>query len=126
MELKLENKVLNIILGGQEQLWSAHLGKTITVDLKHICNVTTGNPDGLWDGIRAPGTFVPGLIRAGTYYTARGREFWYVTRQENGLNQSRVLTLDLTSNEYYKRIVLSIRECETWGDRIQNAIQSNL
>lgn len=126
MELKLENSVLNIVLEGQEQLWSAHLGKTITVDLTHICNVTVGNPDGLWDGIRAPGTFVPGLIRAGTYYTARGREFWYVTRQGKGLDLAKVLTLDLTPNEYYKRIVLSLRECEVWGDRIQNEMQSSL
>ena len=124
MELKLANNILAITLEGQEQLWSARFSKNIYVPLNHITNVTTGNPDGLWKGIRAPGTFVPGLIRAGTYYTARGREFWYVTRQDGPLDQTTVLTLDLSPEEYYKRIVLSAKDCHLWGDRVRQAMQN--
>ena len=28
-----------------------------------------------------PVTFIPGVIKAGTYLTNRGKEFWYVTRK---------------------------------------------
>ena len=118
MKLDLSEATFAITLEAAEQLWAAHLGKTIYVPLDHITQVQTGSPDSIWKGIRAPGTFVPGLIRAGTYYTERGREFWYVTRQSGPLDQTNVLTLALTPEDYYKRIVLSVPDCETWGDRL--------
>ena len=121
MELALSETRLTITLENHERLWSAHVSKTIEVLLTHITHVETGVPDGLWDGIRAPGTFVPGVIRAGTYYTKRGREFWYVTRQDGPLDQAKALSLDLSQDEYYKRIVLSVQSCQSWGDRIQTA-----
>lgn len=122
MELKLANNTLAITLEGQEQVWSVRFSNTIYVPCNHITAVTTAPPEGLWEGIRAPGTFLPGVIRAGTYYTERGREFWYVTRQNGPINQTTVLTLDLSPEEYYKRIVLSAKDCEAWGDRLQTLL----
>lgn len=121
MELTLSDTRLAITLEGHERLWSAHVGQTIDVPLTHITRVATGVPDGLWEGIRAPGTFVPGLIRAGTYYTKWGREFWYVTRQDGPLDQTKVLALELSQDNYYKRIVLSVQSSKMWCDRIQQA-----
>ncbi|MEB3232069.1 MAG: hypothetical protein VKJ64_13755 [Leptolyngbyaceae bacterium] len=123
MNLQLSDHTFAIVLEGWEQLWAAHLGQTIYVPIDHIVQVTVGLPQGIWDGIRAPGTFVPGVIRAGTYYTQQGREFWYVTRQDDtGFDQTTVLALNLTADEYYKRIVLSASDCQGWGDRLQAAI----
>ncbi|MGK7889001.1 MAG: hypothetical protein AB4042_06675 [Leptolyngbyaceae cyanobacterium] len=125
MDLQLSNDTLTIVLENWEQLWAVHLGQTIYVPINHIMEATVGQAQGIWDGIRAPGTFVPGVIRAGTYYTQQGREFWYVTRQEGGgFEQVMVLSLSLTADEYYKRIVLSVPECQSWGDRIQAAMSA--
>ncbi|MGK7889768.1 MAG: hypothetical protein AB4042_10565 [Leptolyngbyaceae cyanobacterium] len=122
MDLKLSGDTFTITLGGWEQLWAAHLGKTIYIPLKHIVQVDTGKPEGIWEGIRAPGTFVPGVIRAGTYYTQRGREFWYVTRQTDQWDDVTVLRLHLSPDEYYKRIVLAVPDGHAWGDRLQTAL----
>jgi len=44
------------------------------------------------------GTYLPEVIKAGTYYTPRGKEFWYVTKKG-------CLVLELR-DEPYKRIIL--------------------
>jgi len=62
--------------------------------------------------IRAPGTFFPGLIKAGTYFTGRGKEFWYVTRKNT------FLTLELEKG-FYKRIILSINDNEIIKEKIK-------
>ncbi|NET47877.1 MAG: hypothetical protein F6K09_03955 [Merismopedia sp. SIO2A8] len=123
MDLQLTTDTFSIVLDGTEQLWAFHFGKTIYVSLTQITHVQTGAPEGIWEGIRAPSTFVPGLIRAGTYYTTRGREFWYVTRQTGPLDQTPTLTLDLKPDEYYKRIVVSASDSEGWGDRLRTQIR---
>lgn len=58
-----------------------------------------------------PGTYFPGLIKAGTYYTRNGKEFWYVIRGKN------YLTIEL-ENESYKRIVLGLDENQEWVGKI--------
>jgi hypothetical protein len=68
--------------------------------------------------VRAPGTYVPGLIKAGSYYTGRGREFWFMTRG----GRTHPITVTLTGSPY-KRVVLGFgtgetpAQIETWWRR---------
>jgi hypothetical protein len=112
MNLSLTADRLRIEFEWYEQLWAFHLSKAIEVPLSHITRVTTTEPQSSWAEVRAPGTFVPGVIKAGTYYTRTGREFWYVTDQKN------YLTLELHSDDY-QRIVLTIENHEDWQQQIQ-------
>lgn len=114
MNLNLSENKLQIELEWFEQLWAFTLNKTIEIPLPRITRVTTEEPQSNWSEIRAPGTFLPGVIKAGTYYTRRGREFWYVTDDKN------YLTLEI-DNEYYKRIVLTFVGNEVWADRINQS-----
>jgi len=98
---------LIIHLAPPERLWAFHWGATIEVPLSHITQASTNLPPTTWREIRAPGTFLPGVIKAGTYYTERGREFWYVTSPES------ILGLDIR-DDYYKRIVLSLPDNDQW------------
>ena len=41
--------------------------------------------------IKAPGTSIPGLIKAGTFYSNRGKEFWYVTKGKDAIDWSHKL-----------------------------------
>lgn len=50
------------------------------IPLKNIQTITTQLPKPTWKEIKAPGTMIPGLIKAGTYYTDKGKQFWYVTK----------------------------------------------
>ncbi len=116
MELTLDRDRLIIHLTPIERLWAFHLGRSIAVPLDTIDAIRTDMPQGTWRELRAPGTFLPGVIKAGTYYTDRGREFWYATG-DRGNN-----FLDLTlRGGYYKRIVLTVEEAAGWRDRLEVA-----
>jgi hypothetical protein len=112
MQLSRTTEHLIIQLTSWERVWAIHLGPTITIPLQQILSVTTQVPPTTWLELRAPGTFLPGVIKAGTYYTERGREFWYVRSTEPGL------CLDLSPVAYYKRIVLTVDQNRAWADRI--------
>lgn len=111
MNLSLNDNKLIIDLEWYEQLWAFTLTQRLEIPLDHIDRATTEEPQSDWAEIRSPGTFVPGLIKAGTYYSKRGREFWYVTRDRD------YLTLDL-NHESYRRIVLTLPQSETWAATI--------
>jgi hypothetical protein len=98
-----------------ERFWAVHVGKTITIPLDQIQQVTTTAPQVNWKELRSPGTFVPGVIKAGTYYQDHVRSFWY-TRPKTPL-----LTLGLSPDAYYRRIVLALSDNITWCDRLQTS-----
>ena len=114
MNLTVSPDELNVELEPMERFWAFHLGKTITIPRNHIQAIATTMPDLNWRIIRAPGTGLPGLV-AGTFYTDRGREFWYITQEDQ------VLTLDLTEEDYYKRIILTVDDPTGWASRLESA-----
>jgi hypothetical protein len=112
MQLALDADQLRIELTRMERFWAVHVGKTITVPLTQIRDVTTDAPQTNWQEIRSPGTSVPGLIKAGTYYHDRMRSFWYTQPKKP------VLALELAPDAYYRKIVLAIDDNLDWRDRI--------
>ncbi len=118
MHLSLTENTLSIDLEWYEQLWAFTLTRTFSIPLAHLRQVSTAEPLSRWTEIRAPGTFLPGLIKAGTYYTLRGREFWYVTANQD------FLTLEL-EDEPYKRIVLTLDHSSDWADRLNQALREH-
>ncbi|HLO87457.1 MAG TPA: hypothetical protein VK203_20975 [Nostocaceae cyanobacterium] len=118
MNLSIVDDKLQIEFSLKEQLLSVRFQKIWQIPLTHITQVTTDAPQSNWKEIRAPGSFVPGLIKAGTYYTDKGKEFWYVSRN-NGFHN--FLTIEL-ADEPYKRIILSnIDNNEEWQQQLTPA-----
>ncbi len=115
MKLNLTTERLTIELEWYEQLWAVTLERQMQIPLARIVRATTEEPQSNWSEIRAPGTFLPGVIKAGTYYTKRGKEFWYVTTDKN------YLTLEL-HDEPYRQIVITIPDNLDWCDRINRAL----
>jgi len=111
LKLEISDGKLKIDFGGLEKVLGIRGG--FEIPLEHIVKVGTEAHRTGWKEVRAPGAHLLGVIKAGTYYTPRGREFWYVT--EKG-----VLVLEL-ENEPYKRIVLSVDGNEEWVGRIKEA-----
>lgn len=111
MQLSLSEQTLNIDLDLWERIWAFYFNADLKIPLSHITQVSTETPASDWREVRLPGTFLPGVIKAGTYYTPRGKEFWYVTRGDA------YLTLDL-ENEFYQKIVLTLNDNQQWADRI--------
>ena len=87
---------------------------SFSIPLKNIKKVSTESPKPTWKEVKAPGTSIPGLIKAGTYYSDRGKEFWYVTKGK------KILNLEL-KNESYKRIVLGMDSNVKWAKKISEA-----
>jgi hypothetical protein len=54
---------------------------------------------------------IPGIIKVGTYYSSRGKEFWYVTQKQN------YLTLEL-KDESFQRIILTLDDNQVWLEHI--------
>lgn len=115
MNLSIIDNNLQIEFTLKEQLLCVRLNKIWQIPLSNITQVTTELPSTNWRDIRAPGTSIPGIIRAGTYYTGRGKEFWYVTKKNNFGN---VLTIEL-GNENYQRIILNdIENNQKWQQQL--------
>ena len=114
MNLAIQQDKLTIELGFWEKLWSMQFHTPFAVPLAHIQTVSLTEPPSSWKDLKLPGTLVPGVIKAGTYYSDRGREFWYVTQSGHSL------TLEL-QDEFYQRIILSLDDPQTWSDRIYQA-----
>ena len=57
----------------------ASLRRRITIPVSSIKSVGNVAPEFQWNEWRIPGTYMPYVIKAGTYYTPRGKEFWYRT-----------------------------------------------
>jgi hypothetical protein len=115
MKLYLESDRLTIELEWYEQFWAVMLERQLHIPLTNIDRVSTTEPQTTWMQVRAPGTFVPGVIKAGTYYSQGSKEFWYVTSDKN------YLTLEL-QNESYRQIVLTIPDSLAWEERINRAL----
>ncbi|HAG79603.1 MAG TPA: hypothetical protein DCL61_00215 [Cyanobacteria bacterium UBA12227] len=109
----IDNK-LRIDLDWYEQLWAFTWDKTFEIPLTHIENATTNEPPSSWTEIRAPGTFLPGVIKAGTYYTPRGKEFWYVTKDRD------YLVLELC-DESFKKMIFTLDQNQWWLEQILQA-----
>lgn len=113
MNLVVNERTVKVQLTLPERLWAFHFSEQINIPIEEILSVKVDRPDTSWWTVRAPGTHLPGLFRAGTYYTERGREFWYVH------NEQPTLWLD-TEQGYYRRILLSSALAEQWRSQIQS------
>ena len=58
--------------------------------------------NGWWKGIRMPGTHVPGIITAGTFYQSGEKIFWDVVNKDNAI------IIDL-EDESYKKLIIEVK-----------------
>ena len=114
MEIFTDKKYLYLKFSLAEKILGVHW--SFKIPLSDIIDVHTQRPKIChFKEIRAPGTHFPGLIKAGTYFTKRGREFWYITRKNT------FLTIELNQG-FYKRIILSINNSESMAEKIKKVI----
>ena len=86
---------------GWDQLWA--LKSQLEIPLAHIRGVRA-DPEparGWWHGLRLPGTQIPGLLTAGSFYQSGGFVFYDVHDPERTV----VIELD---HEHYQRLVIEV------------------
>ena len=116
MNINIVEQNLQIEFTVKEQFLAVRFHKLWEIPLSHIQQVTTTPPQTTWKELRSPGTSLPGLVKAGTYYTKRGKEFWLVNERKDNY-----LTIEL-QDENYKRIILTAENNESWQQRLSQVM----
>lgn len=100
---------------GWDKVWA--FKSQLDIPLAHIRSVRV-DPDaaaGWWHGLRMPGTQVPGIITAGTFYQSVGAVFYDVHDPQRTI----VLELD---HEHYKRLVVEVEDPAATVAQLQAAL----
>ncbi len=100
---------------GWDKLWA--LKSQLEIPLAHIRGVRV-DPEparGWWHGFRMPGTQIPGILTAGTFYQHGEAVFYDVHDPENTI----VLELD---HEHYNRLVIEVAQPHTTAATLQQAL----
>jgi hypothetical protein len=93
---------VNVRLGGWDVAFC--LRRQITIPLGAVEGVCVGSRDLIpTEGLRLPGTSIPGIIRAGSFGTGDQRDFWDVRKAQNLL----VVQMRPGAAEY-RRIILEV------------------
>jgi hypothetical protein len=103
---------------GLDKLWA--LKSRLTVPLANVRGATADS--GMVHepkGIRVPGTHVPGVIVAGSFYTEGERVFWDV----HGGDKAIVIEL---GDEKYARLVIEVDDPQGTVDMIEKAVGHRL
>lgn len=85
-------------VNGMHKLWAFKSQLTIPVDNIKSAHQDLESIKG-WKGWRIPGTHVPSIITAGTFYKSGSKIFWDVVNMEN------CIIVDLIDEEYKQLII---------------------
>jgi hypothetical protein len=114
-EVELAEDALIIHVRGADRLWA--LKSRLEIPLSHVVGAEA-DPQvalGWWKGLRAPGTHVPGVVTAGTFYQEGERVFWDVHDPEKTV----VIRL---RDERYARLVIEVEDPPATVAAIQEAL----
>jgi hypothetical protein len=114
-EVELAENALIVHVRGMDRLWA--LKSRLEIPLAHVvgAEVEPEIAQGWREGIRAPGTHVPGVITAGTFYQEGERGFWDVHHPEKTV----VIRL---RDERYARLVIEVDDPRATAAAIQGAL----
>lgn len=103
VEISVHDGRLRLDVQGWDQLWA--FKSQLEFPLTHVRSVRH-DPEvarGWWHGLRLPGTQIPGVLTAGTFYQHGGAVFYDVHDPERTI----VLELD---HEHYQRLVVEVAD----------------
>jgi hypothetical protein len=115
VDLSVAEGKLTLHVRGADKLWA--FKSSLEIPLVHIAGVRA-DPEvarGWWHGARMPGTSVPGVITAGTFYQDGKRVFWDVHHPE------KTIVIDL-HDERFNELVVEVADPETAVKLIQTAL----
>src|SRR5579871_5833017 len=101
VRVSVDGDRVNFEVEAWDKLWA--LKSHLTIPLSHIrsARVDPAQAGGWWHGFRMPGTQIPGVLTAGTFYGGDGAVFYDVHDPE------RTVVVELT-HEHYQRLVIEV------------------
>jgi hypothetical protein len=115
VELSIAEGKLILSVMGADKLWA--LKSSLEIPLVHIAAVRA-DPEvarGWYHGVKLPGTNVPGVITAGTFYQDGKRVFWDVHHPE------RTIVIDL-HDERFNQLVIEVADPQAAINLIQSSL----
>lgn len=115
VDLSIADGKLTLHVRGADKLWS--FKSSLEIPLVHIAGVRADAEvaRGWYHGIKMPGTNVPGIITAGTFYQDGKRVLWDVHHPE------KTIVIDL-HDERFNQLVVEVANPEEAVTLIQNAL----
>jgi hypothetical protein len=103
VRLSIDGDNVRVDVLGWSRLWA--FKRRLRVPVSHIVTARWDPPAARewWKGWQLLGTHIPGLIAAGMYYRAGGREFWDVR------SGRQAVVIELRGNSY-RRLVLDVQD----------------
>ena len=101
--ISIEGDRIRFDVQGWDKLWA--LKSQLEIPIAHILAVRA-DPEparGWWHGLKLPGSAIPGVLTAGTFYQHDGAVFFDVHDPEGTI----VIDLD---HEHYKRLVIEVED----------------
>lgn len=109
VKIQLDGDVLDIQVQGVHKLWA--LKSSLRVPLADVRSVRQdpARASAAWPGLRVPGTYIPHVYAAGTFYQSDFRpDFWSVREPENAV------VIQCTDGAAYDEIIVEVeRPAET-------------
>jgi hypothetical protein len=99
VDLSVADGKLLLHVRGADKLWA--FKSSLEIPLEHVAGIRADSTiaHGWWHGLRLPGTSIPGVITAGTFYQDGKRVFWDVHNPDN------TVVIDLRDERYNQLIV---------------------
>jgi hypothetical protein len=115
VDLSISGGNLVLHVRGADKLWT--FKSSLEVQLAHIAEIRA-DPAAAhrwWHGIRMPGTNIPGVLTAGTFYQDGKRVFWDVHHPENTV----VIVL---KDEQYNELVVEVADPKAAVELVKAAL----
>ncbi len=105
VDLAVSEGKLLVNVRGADKIWS--FKSSLAISLEHVAGIRIDSTvvKSWWHGLRLPGTNVPGVITAGTYYQDGKKIFWDVH------NPNRAVVIELR-DESYDRLIVEVADPE--------------
>jgi hypothetical protein len=116
VSLTIDDGVLGVEMHGADKLWSLH--SHLDIPLRNVRGVRR-DPDRVkqwWSGLRAPGTWIPGVVKAGTFHRDGKSVFFDVHDPAN------TIIVEL-QDERYSELVLEVDDPERVVATVRAALQ---
>ena len=114
VDLQVADGKLILHVRGADKLWA--LKSSLEIPLEHISSARadSGVARDWYHGIRMPGTNIPGVLTAGTFYQDGQRVFWDVHHPENAI------AIEL-HDERYNELIIEVSDPSSAVEMIKNA-----
>ena len=117
VQLDISDGKLHLHVMGMDKLWA--LKTSLEIPLRHIiaARADSSIAHGWYHGIRLPGTNIPGVLTAGTFYQHGSRVFWDVHNPDN------TIVIELR-DETYNQLIVEVADPQAAVESLTAALQS--